>query len=69
MTVAKLGLDKAAVARAVPNVELDWQMTPLMISEVKSYAQHMLAMNQIRSLPDFATLLDPAISNELAAHA
>lgn len=69
MTVAKLGLDKAAVARAIPNVQLDWQMTPLMIREVKSYASHMQALKQIRSLPDFATLLDPALSNELATHA
>ena len=69
MTVAKLGLDKAAVARAIPNVELDWQMTPKMIAEVKSYAQHMLALRQIRRLPDFATLLDPSLSRELATHA
>jgi NitT/TauT family transport system substrate-binding protein len=66
MTVAKLGLDKAAVAQAVPNVQLDWQMTPTMIGEVKSYANHMLAMQQIRALPDFTTLLDPTLSQELA---
>lgn len=66
MTVAKLGLDKAAVARAIPNVQLDWQMTPEMVDEVKSYAQHMLALNQIRALPDFTTLLDPTLSQELA---
>lgn len=65
VTVAKLGLDKAAVTRAIPNVQLDWQMTPTMIAEVKSYAEHMLALQQIRALPDFATLLDPRLSQEL----
>lgn len=66
MTVAKLGLDKPAVAQAVSNVELNWQMTPKMIAEVHSYAEHMLALKQIRSLPDFKTLLDPAFSQQLA---
>ncbi|MBW4091880.1 MAG: ABC transporter substrate-binding protein [Proteobacteria bacterium] len=69
MTVAKLGLNKDAVARAVPNVQLDWQMTPKMIAEVRSYADHMLALKQIRSLPDFNTLLDPGPSQELAKRA
>ena len=69
MTVAKLGLDKAAVARAVPNVQLDWQMTTVMVREVKSYAHHMIALKQIRALPDFKTLLDPALSQELAKRA
>jgi ABC-type nitrate/sulfonate/bicarbonate transport system substrate-binding protein len=58
MTVAKLGLDKAAVARAVENVELNWAMTPKMIREVKAYADHMLELRQIRNLPDFDALLD-----------
>ena len=66
MTVAKLGLDKAAVAAAIPNVLLDWEMTPKMIGEVKSYADHMLALRQIRNLPDFATLLDTAPTEKLA---
>ena len=69
MTVAKLGLNKAATAAAVPNVLLNWQMTPQMIAEVKSYADHMLALKQIRALPDFATLLDPTPSDALAQHA
>jgi len=69
MTVAKLGLNKEAVARAISNVQLDWEMTPKMVTEVKSYADHMLALKQIRSLPDFATLLDPTLSQELAKHA
>jgi ABC-type nitrate/sulfonate/bicarbonate transport system substrate-binding protein len=66
MTVAKLGLDKAAVARAVDNVELNWDMTPKMIAEVKAYADHMLELRQIRNLPDFDALLDAAPSQKLA---
>ncbi len=66
MTVAKLGLDKAAVAKAVDNVELNWEMTPKMIGEVKAYADHMLELRQIRNLPDFDTLLDTAPSEKLA---
>jgi ABC-type nitrate/sulfonate/bicarbonate transport system substrate-binding protein len=66
MTVAKLGLDKAAVAKAVDNVELNWEMTPKMIDEVKAYADHMLALRQIRNLPDFGALLAIAPSEKLA---
>jgi NitT/TauT family transport system substrate-binding protein len=66
MTVAKLGLNKEAVAASLPNVELNWKMTPRMIGEVKSYAEHMLDLKQIRALPDFATLMDPKLSDQLA---
>jgi NitT/TauT family transport system substrate-binding protein len=69
MTVDKLGLNKDAVAKAVGNVELNWQMTPKMIDEVHAYADHMADMKQIRSLPDFATMLDPSFSEQLAKHA
>ena len=66
MTVAKLGLDKAAVAKAVDNVELNWEMTPKMVGEVKAYADHMLELRQIRNLPDFDALLDLTPSEKLA---
>jgi ABC-type nitrate/sulfonate/bicarbonate transport system substrate-binding protein len=69
MTVEKLGLNKDAVAKAVGNVELNWQMTPKMVEEVHAYADHMLDMKQIKNLPDFATLLDPSFSEQLAKHA
>jgi len=69
MTVAKLGLNKDAVAKAVANVELNWQMTPKMVGEVHAYAEHMADMKQIKNLPDFATLLDPSFSEQLAKHA
>jgi ABC-type nitrate/sulfonate/bicarbonate transport system substrate-binding protein len=69
MTVAKLGLNKEAVAASVGNVELNWKMTPQMTDEVKSYADHMLALKQIRALPDFTTLMDPKLSDQLAKRA
>src|SRR5580658_10784301 len=62
MTVAKLGLNKDAVAKATDN----WEMTPTMIDEVKAYADHMLALRQIRNLPDFGALLAIAPSEKLA---
>ena len=66
MTVSKLGMAKPAVELAVPNVELNWQMTPLMIQESKTYADQMLAMKQIRTLPDFSALLNTRFSDEVA---
>jgi NitT/TauT family transport system substrate-binding protein len=67
MTVAKLGMKREAVELSVKNVELNWKMTPEMIEASKTYAQHMLALKQIRALPDFNTFLDPKISDQLAA--
>ncbi len=69
MTVAKLGMQKAAVETAVPNVDLNWQMTPAMVQQAKTYADQMLSLKQIRALPDFATLFDPRFSDEVAGAA
>ena len=66
MTVAKLGQKKEAVEISAPNVELNWQMTPEMVSETKTYADHMLAMKQIRQLPDFSTFLNTRFSDAVA---
>ena len=65
MTVAKLGQKRDAIAVALPNVELNWRMTPEMIGQAKTYAAHMLEAKQIRALPDFA-FLDPRFSDEVA---
>ena len=67
MTVAKRGMSKPAVDAAAPNVELNWQMTPEMVAEAKTYADQMLALKQIRALPDFATFFDTKFSDEVAA--
>jgi NitT/TauT family transport system substrate-binding protein len=66
MTVAKLGQKREALLISVPNVELNWRMTPEMIAQTKTYAQQMLEMKQIRMLPDFSALLDPRFSDEVA---
>jgi NitT/TauT family transport system substrate-binding protein len=66
MTVAKLGMSKPAVEIAAANVDLNWQMTPLMIEESKTYAQQMLELKQIRALPDFTTFFDTKFSDQVA---
>ncbi len=66
MTVTKLGMKKEAVELSVSNVELNWRMTPEMQSAVKSYADHMLELKQIRAVPDFALLMDTQFSDELS---
>jgi NitT/TauT family transport system substrate-binding protein len=69
MAVAKLGQKREALEVSVPNVELNWRMTPEMMSETHIYAQQMLELKQIRALPDFALFLDPKFSDEVAKQA
>ncbi len=69
MTVAKLGMKKEAVEISVKNVELNWRMTPEMMTAGKTYAEHMLELKQIRALPDFAAFFDPKFSDTLAGGA
>ena len=66
MAVAKLGQKREALLVSVPNVELNWKMTPEMIQASKTYADHMLALKQIKALPDFATFFNSKFSDELA---
>ncbi len=66
MTVQKLGQKKEAVEVSVPNVELNWRMTPEMLAQAKIYAEHMLALKQIKQLPDFATFLNTSFSDAVA---
>jgi NitT/TauT family transport system substrate-binding protein len=66
MAVAKLGQKREALAVSVPNVELNWKMTPEMVQASKTYAEHMLALKQIKVLPDFATFFDTRFSDALA---
>ncbi len=65
MTVARLGQKRDAIALSLPNVELNWRMTPEMIAQCRSYGDHMLELKQIRSLPDYA-FLDTTFSDEVA---
>ncbi len=66
MTVTKLRMKKEAVELSVGNVELNWRMSPEMVSAAKSYADHMLELKQIRSVPEFATFMDVRFSHELS---
>lgn len=66
MTVQKLGQKKDAVEISAPNVELNWRMTPEMVAETHIYAEHMLALKQIRQLPDFGTFLNTSFSDAVA---
>jgi ABC-type nitrate/sulfonate/bicarbonate transport system substrate-binding protein len=66
MAVTKLGMKRDAVEASVKNVELNWKMSPEMIEAGKTYAQHMLEMKQIRTLPDFSTFFDAKISDQLS---
>jgi len=58
MAVAKLGQKKEAIEYSIPNVELTWKFGPTEIEQAKIYAGHMLALKQIKQLPDFATFFD-----------
>jgi NitT/TauT family transport system substrate-binding protein len=58
MASAKLGQKKEAIEASVPNVELTWKLGAKEIEEAKIYADHMLAMKQVKHVPDFATFID-----------
>jgi ABC-type nitrate/sulfonate/bicarbonate transport system substrate-binding protein len=67
--VARLGMRRDALEVSLPNVELNWQMTPEMLARARTYAEQMLSLKQIRALPDFATFFQPGFSDELAKSA
>ena len=54
----KLGQKKEAIEASVPNVELTWRLDAKQIEQSKIYADHMLALKQIKRLPDFSTFID-----------
>ena len=64
--IAKLGMNRAAVEASLPNIDLNWQLTPDLIQRTRVYAEHMLAMKQIRAMPDFKALFNTSFSDELA---
>jgi len=58
MASSRLGQKKEAIEASVPNVELTWRLEPQQIEQAKIYADHMLALKQIKRLPDFAGFID-----------
>lgn len=69
MTVAKLGQKREAIALSVPNVELNWRMTPEMLTEANHYAEQMVALKQIKAVPDMAALFNSSFSDAVAKQA
>jgi NitT/TauT family transport system substrate-binding protein len=69
MTVAKLGQKREAIAVSVPNVELNWKMTPQMLTQCEAYAEQMVALKQIKAVPDLKALFDTKFSDEVATQA
>ncbi len=67
-TVQKLGANRAAVEQALGagNVEYIWKLDDKVLTQAKTYSQHMLELKQIRALPNFDTFLNPKFSNEIA---
>jgi ABC-type nitrate/sulfonate/bicarbonate transport system substrate-binding protein len=63
MASSKLGQKKEAIEASVPNVELTWKLEAKQIEQSKIYADHMLALKQIKRLPDFATFIDTSFVN------
>jgi NitT/TauT family transport system substrate-binding protein len=67
-TVRILGAPRAAVDQALgaDNVEYIWKLDDTVLTQARTYAQHMLELRQIRRLPDFAKLLNASFSNAVA---
>ncbi len=66
MTTAKLGQKHEALVYSVPNVALNWKMTPEMLAGCEAYAEQMLALKQIKAIPDMKALFDPRFSDLVA---
>lgn len=67
-TVQKLGANRAAVEQALgaDNVEYIWKLDDKVLTQAKTYAQHMLDLKQIRQLPNYDTFLNQKFSNEIS---
>jgi NitT/TauT family transport system substrate-binding protein len=67
-TVQKLGANRAAVEEALGagNVEYIWKLDTTVQGQIRTYAQQMLELKQIRQLPKFETFLNPKFSDEVA---
>lgn len=65
MAVSKLGQKKEAIEASVNNVDLTWRFGETEIGQSKTYAEHMLALKQIKQLPDFSAFFDTRFVNEM----
>ncbi|WP_407523191.1 ABC transporter substrate-binding protein [Methylobacterium oryzisoli] len=67
MAVAKLGQKREAIEMSAPNVELTWRLGETEIRQAKAYADHMLALRQIKRVPDFASFIDTRFVDAMRA--
>lgn len=65
MAVMKLGQDRAAIELSAPNVELTWKFGETELGQAKTYARHMMELNQIQALPNFDTFFDTSFVQSL----
>ncbi len=67
-TVRILGAPRAAVEHALSasNVEYIWKLDDTVMTQARTYGQHMQELRQIRQQPNWATFLNPRFSNEVA---
>ena len=52
MAMAKLGQKREALERSAPNVDLKWRLGADEVRQAQAYAEHMLALKQIKRLPE-----------------
>jgi ABC-type nitrate/sulfonate/bicarbonate transport system substrate-binding protein len=52
MAVSKLGQKREALVISAPNVDLTWKLGPDQVRQADAYAKHMLALKQIKRLPE-----------------
>lgn len=52
MAVMKLGQKREALVVSAPNVDLTWKLGPDEVKKAEAYARHMLALKQIKRLPE-----------------
>ena len=52
MAVAKLGQKREALVISAPNVDLTWKLGPDEVKRAEAYARHMLALKQIKRVPE-----------------
>ena len=52
MAVMKLGQKRDALVVSAPNVDLTWKLGPDEVKKAEAYARHMLALKQIKRLPE-----------------
>ena len=52
MAVMKLGQKRDALVVSAPNVDLTWKLGPDEVKKAEAYARHMLALKQIKRVPE-----------------